>query len=125
MDVTASGPTAFYLLELARVLVPVAGISFVLVAVVRSHGLGNRFTRPWLIVITAAWLFVTLAQRLLLSEPVRSHFISAAIQDYVSAHRQNLYFATGLYLWMAEQILLLAFGIMLFFALRSNARRDV
>jgi hypothetical protein len=113
------------LLELARVLVPVAGISFVLAAVIRSHGLGNSVTRRWLLIITSAWLFVTLVNRLLLSAPVRNHFIPAAIHVTKSAHRQSLYFAIGPFLWIAEEILILAFGTMLFFALRSNARRDI
>jgi hypothetical protein len=123
--VTASGPTAFYMLELARVLVPVTGISLILAAVIRSHGQGNSLARRWLIVITSAWLFVTLVNRLLLSAPVRNHFIPAAIHDYESAHRQSLYFATGPFLWLAEEILLSAFGILLFFAVRSNRQRDI
>jgi hypothetical protein len=108
------------LIELARVVVPVAGISLVLAAIIRSHGLGNSPARPWLIVVTAAWLFVTLANRLLLSAPVRKYFVPAAIHDYASTHRQSLYFATGPFLWIAEEILILAFGTMFFFALRSK-----
>jgi hypothetical protein len=123
--VTASGPTAFYLIELGRVVVPVAGISFVLVAVLCSQGLGKGRARLWLIVVTGMWLLVTFANRLLLIAPIRSHFFRSAPHDYATAHQAGLYFAMGAYLWIAEQILLFAFGILLFFAVRSNARRDI
>jgi hypothetical protein len=111
-------------MELARVLVPVAGISFVL-AIVCSHVLRSSAIRSWLIVVTGAWLFVTFANRLLLIAPIRKQFFQLATHDYASAIQASLYFATGAYLWIAEQILLFAFGILLFFALRSNARRDI
>ena len=112
-------------MELARVIVPVAGISFVLAGVIRSDRLGNSRARPWLIVVTGVWLFVTFANRLLLIAPIRSHFFRSAIHDYASAHQASLYFATGAFLWIAEEVLILAFGAMFFFALRSNASRDI
>jgi hypothetical protein len=37
----------------------------------------------------------------------------------------SLYFATTPFLWIAEEILVLAFGATFFFALRSNARRNI
>jgi len=64
-------------MELGRVVVPAAGISLVLTAVVRSRGLGNSRSPSWLIVVTGLWLFVTFANRLLLIAPIRSHFFSA------------------------------------------------
>jgi len=112
-------------MELARVVVPVAGISFVLVAVIRSRELGNSRARSWLILVTAVWLFVTFANRLLLIAPIRSHFFRSSPHDYASAHQASLYFATGAYLLIAEQILILAFGVTFFCALRSNARGDI
>jgi hypothetical protein len=120
----ASSPTAFYLMELARVLVPVVGISFVL-ATVCSHVLKSRAIRSWLIVVTGAWLFVTLGNRLLLFAPLRKQFLERAVHDYASAHQTSLLFAMGAYGWIAEEVLVFAFGILLFFTLRSNARRDI
>jgi len=121
---TASSPTVFYLMELARVLVPVVGISFVL-ATVCSRVLRGSVIRSWLIVVTGAWLFVTFVNRFLLIAPIRKQFLERAVHDYASAHQTSLFLAMGAYGWIAEQILLFAFGILLFFALRSNARRDI
>ena len=121
----ASGPIEFFLIELGRVVVPVAGISFVLAAIIQSHSLGKGVARRWLIAVTCVWLFVTLANRLLLSAPIRNRFLQSAIHDYATAHRASLYFATGPFLWITEEILVLAFGVTFFFALRSNARRDI
>ena len=121
---SASGPTAFYLMELARVVVPTAGILFVLAGILRFPRLGNSRVQIWLIIVTGVWLFVTFANRLLLIAPIRNYFFSAP-RDYASAHQARLYFATGAFLWMAEEILLLAFGILFFFALRSSTRRDI
>lgn len=111
-------------MELARVLVPVTGISFVLAAVC-SPVLRSRFIRFWLIVVTGAWLFVTFVNRLLLIAPIPKQLLERALHDYASAHQASLYLATGAYLWIAEQILLFAFGILIFFAVRSGARRDI
>ena len=119
---TASGPTAFYLIELGRVVVPVAGISFALAAVICSQALVRGHARLWLIVVTGMWLSVTFANRLLLIAPVRSYFFRSAPHFYAKAQQAGLYFAMGAYLWIAEQIFLFTFGILLFFALRSNTR---
>src|SRR5213592_4674651 len=105
---TASSPTTFYLMELARVLVPVVGISFVL-ATVCSHVLGNRAIRSWLIVVTGAWLFVTFLNRFFLLAPIRKQFLERAAHDYASARQTSLFLAMGAYGWVAEQILLFAF----------------
>jgi hypothetical protein len=113
------------LIELGRVVVPVAGISFALAAIICSQGLGKGRARLWLIVVTGMWLFVTFANRLLLIAPIRSHFFQSAPHDYAPAHQAGLYFAMGAYLWIAEQIPLFTFGILLFFALRSNTRRNI
>ena len=121
----ASGPIEFYLIEVGRVVVPAAGISFVLAAVIRTQDLGSGVARRWLIGIICVWLFVTLTNRLLLSAPVRNRFLPAAIHDYTTAHRVSLYFATTPFLWITEEILILAFGTTFFFALRSNARRNI
>jgi hypothetical protein len=112
-------------MELGRVVVPVAGISFVLVAVIRSRALENGRARLWLIWITAAWLFVTFTNRFTFIAPIRSHFFGSAVHDYATAQHAKLYFATGAFLWIAEEILVLAFGIAFFFALRSKVRRDI
>jgi len=112
-------------MELGRVVVPVAGISFVLVAVIRSRALENSRARLWLIWITAAWLFVTFTHRLTLIAPMRSHFFGSAVHDYATAQHARLYFAAGAFLWIADEILVLAFGVAFFFALRCNMRRDI
>src|SRR4029077_15141442 len=112
-------------MELGRVVVPVAGISFVFVAVIRSRALENSRARLWLIWITAAWLFVTFTNRFTFIAPIRSHFFGSAVHDYATAQHARLYFAAGAFLWIAEEILILAFGVAFFFALRSNMRRDI
>jgi hypothetical protein len=112
-------------MELGRVLVPVAGISFVLAAVIRWRALENRRARLWLIWITATWLFVTFTNRFTFIAPIRSHFFGSAVHDYATAQHAKLYFAAGAFLWIAEEILILAFGVAFFFALRSNVRRDI
>jgi hypothetical protein len=113
------------LIELGRVVVPVAGISFVLAAVICSQALGKGRARLWLIVVTGMWLSVTFVNRLSLIAPIRSHFFGSAPHDYATAHQAGLYFAMGVYLWIAEQILLFTFGLLLFFALRSNTGRNI
>jgi hypothetical protein len=112
-------------MELGRVVVPVAGILFVLIAVIRSRALEKSRARLWLIWITAAWLFVTFTNRFALLAPIRSHFFGSAVHDYATAQHAGFYFAAGAFLWIAEEILILAFGIAFFVALRSNMRRDV
>ena len=111
-------------MELARV-VPVAGISFVLAAVIHSRALDNRRARLWLIWITAVWLFVTFTNRFTLIAPIRTHFFGSAVHDYATAQHAKLYLAAGAFLWITEEILILAFGITFFFALRSKVRRDI
>ncbi len=115
----------FYLIEVGRVFVPVAGVGFVLAAVIRAHWLGTRGARRWLLAVSSLWLFVTLANRLLLSAPMRNRFLAPAIHDYTTAHRVSLYLATTPFLWIAEELLILAFGATFFFALRSNTRRNI
>jgi hypothetical protein len=112
-------------MELGRVVVPVAGISFVLASVIRWRALENTGARLWLIWITAAWLFVTFINRFTFVAPIRNHFFGSAVHDYATAQHARLYFAVGAFLWIAEEILILAFGIAFFFALRSNVRRDI
>jgi hypothetical protein len=73
----------------------------------------------WLIVVTAAWLLVTLADRLALSAPARNYFISAAMRQ----DGESFYFAVTEWLWIAEQIIVLLFGIALFVALRVKPRQ--
>src|ERR1035437_3226470 len=114
---TASSPTAFYLMELARVLVPAIGISFVLAAVC-SHVPRSSAIRSWLIVVTSAWLLVAFVNRLLVFAPIRKQFLERAVHDYTSAHQASLFLEMGAFGWIAEQILLFAFGILLFFTLR-------
>ena len=121
----ASGPIQFYLVELARLVVPAASIAFVLAGIIRSQLLANIQGRVWLIVVTSLWLFVTLANRFLLIAPIRKRFIERAAHDFASAHQTSIFLTLGAYGWTAEQILLLAFGILLFFALSSNARRNI
>ena len=119
LDVRASSETAFYLIEALKVLVPVLGIGFILVAVIRWHHAVRRQPPLWLAGITAVWLLVTLADRLALSASARHYFISAAMRQ----HGESFYFALTEWLWTAEQIIILLFGIVLFVALRGEPRQ--
>ena len=126
LDVNANSPTEFYLVELLKVLVPVLGIALILVAVIRWQRSGQNRARAWLTVITAVWLLVTLADRLALSAPIRRYFISAAMRQYDPAlYHEGLYFAMTEWLWTAEQFIVLAFGISLFLALRSEPSQHI
>ena len=121
----ASSETAFYLLELLKIAVPSAGIAFVLVAAIRRYRAEPTQSRRWLIVITAVWLLVTFADRLAFSAPARHHFISAAMAKYAESHRESLYFALTEWLWTAEQIIMLVFGVALFFVFRDESHRHI
>src|SRR5437763_1699465 len=121
---SASGPMSFYSMELARIAVPVCGIALILAALIRSH-YGSGVARRWLLTVVSLWLLVTLANRLLLFAPIRKQYIQAAAHDFASAHQTSVLLVLGAYGWIAEQLLLLGFGVLLFFAVRSNPRRDI
>jgi hypothetical protein len=123
--VTASTPTQFYLIELLKIAVPTVGIAFVLFVTICRYRATPTTSLRWLIVVTAFWLLVTFADRLALSAPARSYFISAAMERYAASHRESVYFAATEWLWTAEQIIILAFGIALFFALRDQPRQHI
>jgi hypothetical protein len=119
--VNASSATGFYLLELLKVLVPVIGIAFILVASIRRcRAVPSRAT-AWLSVVTALWLLVTLASRLAFSGPVRKYFMSAAMARLDPEHlREPMYFAVTSWLWTTDEVMLLVFGISLFVAWRGD-----
>ena len=121
----ASSETAFYLLELLKVLVPVLGIAFILVAVVRRYRMVRRRAFARLAAVTALWLLVALAGRLAISGPARHYFMSAAIERYAASQRESFYFAATGWLWTAEQIIVLLFGITLFLALRGRSSEHI
>jgi small-conductance mechanosensitive channel len=112
--VNASSPTEFYLLELFKVLVPVIGIAFILVASIRRYRAVPSRAAAWLCIIAALWLLVTLASRLALSAPVRKYFLSAAMARLDPEHlREPMYFAVTSWLWTADEVMLLLFGVAL------------
>ena len=112
-------------MELLKVLVPVLGIAFILVAVVRRWRAVRSRALACLTAVTATWLLVTLTQRLALSGPARSYFISAAMERYAASQRESFYFAATEWLWTAEQIIILVFGITLFFAFRRESPQHI
>jgi len=113
--VTASSENAFYLQELLKLLVPVVGIVLVLLATMWRYRGVWTWRRVSLAIVVTLWLVTTLLSRLALSSPVRHHFISAAIVQFEPGQqREILYFAISSWLWTAEQIMLLLFGVALF-----------
>ena len=122
---SASSPTAFYLLEFLKILVPVLGIAFILVAVVRRWRTVRSRSLACLTAVTAMWLLVTLTQRLALSGPAQSYFMSAAVERYAASQRESFYFAATEWLWTSEQITILVFGITLFFVFRRESRQHI
>lgn len=117
----ASGATEFYLLELLKVLVPVIGIAFILFASVRRYRAVPSRAAAWLSIIAALWLLVTLASRLTLSGPVRKYFMSVAMARLDPEHlREPMYFAVTSWLWTANEVMFLLFGVALFVAWRSD-----
>jgi hypothetical protein len=125
LDVTASTPTEFYVIELLKVAVPTVGIAFVLFATIRRYRVAPSQPLRWLVMVTAFWLLVSFADRLALSGPARSYFISAAIERYAASHRESVYFAATEWLWIAEQITILVFGVALFLTLRGQPRQHI
>ena len=121
---TASSPTEFYLIEFFKVAVPVCGIALVLIAATRRYRVVRTQSSLWLVTITALWLLITLADRLAFSVPARHYFISATMNQY-AAHRESSYFAITGWLWTAEQTIILAFGVSLFFAFRGELRQRI
>jgi hypothetical protein len=96
---------------------PVIGIAFILVALIRRQRAAPGGPLLSLTVVTAIWLLITLAYRLALSAPARNYFISAAIRDYAASHRESFYFGLTQWFWTAEQIIVLLFGVLLFVVL--------
>lgn len=122
MNVTASSPTEFFLVEALRVAVPVCGIALVLIAATRRRRAASTKASRWLVIITGLWLSIAFANRTLMCAPVRNYFISAAMERAVTSHRESLYFTATEWLWTAEQIVILLFGLALFFALHREPR---
>jgi hypothetical protein len=118
--VKASTESAFYLLELLKIAVPVCGIGLILVATLRRYRTARAQPFCWLTVITVVWLIVTFADRFALSAPARHYFISAAMR-----HGESFYFTLTEWLWTAEQVNILVFGIVLFVALRGEPRQHI
>jgi hypothetical protein len=69
-----------------------------------------------------AVFLVTLINRFALSAPAQRFVVQAAVDRYAASQRQSLYFSVTFWLWTSEQIMVLAFGIALFFALRVSHR---
>jgi hypothetical protein len=120
LDVKASSETAFYFFEFLKSAVPIAGIALVLFATVRRYRAAPTRPLRWLTVVSALWFLVTLINRFALSAPAQHFFVQAAVDRYAASQRQSLYFAVTFWLWTSEQIMILAFGIALFFALRVS-----
>lgn len=116
----ASSETAFYFFEFLKSAVPIVGIALVLFAAVRRYRAAPTRSLRWLTVVSALWFLVTLINRLALSAPAQHFFVQAAIDRYAASQRQSLYFEVTFWLWTSEQIMILAFGFALFFALRVS-----
>ena len=116
----ASSETAFYFFEFLKSAIPIAGIALVLFATVRRYRAAP--TRPfgWLVLVTALWFLVTVIDRVLLSAPIQRYFIQGAIDRSTMSQRETFYFTATFWLWTSEQIMILVFGIALFFALRDR-----
>ena len=112
-------------MELLKVLVPVLGIAFILAAVVRRYRAVRSRALACLTAVTALWLLVALAGRLAISGPARHYFMTAAIELYAASQRESFYFAATEWLWTAEQIIILVFGIILFFAFRRESPQHI
>jgi hypothetical protein len=118
--VTATSESQFYLLELLKLLVPVVGIALILLATMSRYRGAWSPRRVGLAIVVTLWLVITLLSRLVLSSPVSHHFISAAIAQFEPGQREILYFTVSSWLWTAEQIMLLLFGIAMFLVFREE-----
>jgi hypothetical protein len=118
--VNASSSTAFYFFEFLKSAIPIAGIALVLFATVRRYRAEPTQPSRWLVVISALWFLVTATDRLVLSAPIQRYFIQGAIDRYAMSQREVSYFTATFWLWTSEQIMILAFGVALFFALRVS-----
>jgi hypothetical protein len=120
LDVTASSPTAFYFFEFLKGAVPTVGIAFVLLAVIRQYRVAPTQWFRWLVVVSALWFLVTAIDRVVLSAPVQRYFIQGAINSYAISQRETSYLTATFWLWTSEQVMILVFGITLFFAFRKS-----
>ena len=109
-------------MELLKVLVPVVGIALVLIATIRRYRAARTSSVGWLAIITALWLLITLASRLTLSVPVRRQWLSPATEhtQLAQLHRDHLYFSVTSWLWTADEIMFVVFGVALFVAWRVD-----
>jgi hypothetical protein len=118
--VTASSPTAFYFFEFLKGALPTVGTALVLLATLRRYRAAPNQPSQWLVVISALWFLVTAIDRLVLSAPMQRYFIQRAIERYAMSQREISYFTATFWLWTSEQIMILAFGVALFFAFRAS-----
>ena len=109
-------------MELLKVAVPVVGIAIILVAAIKRYRAAHTSSGGWLAIITAVWLFITLASRLTLSVLVRRLWLSPATEHTQLAllHRDHLYFSVTSWLWTADEIMFVVFGVALFVAWRVD-----
>ena len=119
----AQSETAFYLVELLKVLVPVGAIGVILAATLLLRRVAPRPSVAWLGAVTGFWLLVTLLSRSFLSSPVMNHYLSSIRSSGEEAQAQAEFYSrvTSL-LWAAEHVMLLLFAIALFLALRPSWR---
>jgi hypothetical protein len=114
----ASSEAAFYLIELAKVAVPTSGIAFVLVAAIRRYRTSPSRSLAVLCAITAIWLLVTLANRVALSGPILKKFIFLGL--HAEGPSEPLYLEITNWLWTADEVILLLFGVTLFVVWRGD-----
>jgi hypothetical protein len=122
LDVTATSESQFYLLELVKLLVPVAGIALIFLATIRRYRGAWSPRRVGLAIVVMLWLVITLLSQVAFSSPVRHHYMSAAITQFEPGQQREMwYFTVSSWLWTAEQIMLLLFGVALFLAFREES----
>ena len=120
---SASSPTEFYLLELAKLAAPVAAIALILLGAILLQRAAPSRPGRWLQVTTGLWFMVTFLSRLALSSPIRSHYLSGNVESIEVAQRQsNFYFEVSSWLWRGEQVTFIIFGISLFLVFRAQWR---
>jgi hypothetical protein len=120
--VSASSPTEFYVLELAKLAFP-ATIALILLGAILLHRAGPSRPVTWLQVTTGLWLVVTFLSRLALTSPIRNHYLSGNVESIEVAQRQgHFYFEVSSWLWRGEQITFIIFGVSLFLVFRAHWR---
>lgn len=119
----AQSETAFYLIELLKVLAPVGAIGVILATTLLFHRVAPRPSVSWLAAVTGSWLVVTLLSRGFLSSPVMNHYLSGQASSGEEAQAQvEFYSRVTSLLWAGEHVMLLLFAVALFLALRPSWR---